>query len=377
MADKRKKSSYYAKCANKKGKFDFSLHPGIKGFIATCNFREKECVRETINILTEFADKIYGEDKSVAESAQPKNKKIVFKDSGSENEEENDDIEAALAREVDVLKQERQRRPSQRRFQVVESGADNCIFIRSTVEDPVLLVETILKDIEAQSKQKTRFLMRLLPIEITCKAWPEDIKAASGKLLDKYFKGDPKTFCVVFKRRNNGNVVREELIHDLASDIKVRNPLHRADMKQPDLTIIVEVIKNICCMAVVPKYYHYRKYNLLEVAKLRCSNSKIEDSISSESISCSSAKSSDPTEVAELKVEPELKSEDKTGDNPSNILMKSNDSTEVEVLKRPDKTDHVDSSAESKDAEATPVDALKNAQIEENVDSSNSAQENM
>lgn len=74
-----------------------------------------------------------------------------------------------------------------------------------------------------------------------------------------------------FRRRNNSNVIRDELIQDLATDIKMRNALHRADMKQADLTVIVEVIRNICCMAVVPKYYYYRKYNLLEVAKINAS----------------------------------------------------------------------------------------------------------
>ncbi|KAJ1529722.1 hypothetical protein ONE63_006475 [Megalurothrips usitatus] len=275
-ANKRRKAAYFSKNA-KKAKTQFSLQPGVKGFLATCNFREKDCVREAINILNEFADKIYGEDQIEVLDTHPQNKKIIFKDSDDESDEkEDDDVEAALAKEVDALKQERKSNPNKRRFQVIESGADNCVFIRTTVEDPVCVVEAILKDIELQSKQKTRFLLRLLPIETTCKAWPEDIKTASGKLLDKYFKGEPKTFSVIFKRRNNSNVLREELIQDLANDIKLRNPLHRADMKQPDLAVIVEVIRNICCMSVVPKYYHYRKYNLIEVAKIKESSIKEE-----------------------------------------------------------------------------------------------------
>ncbi|XP_034251036.1 THUMP domain-containing protein 1 homolog [Thrips palmi] len=271
MADinKRKKSTYYAKCGGKKPKMQFTLQPGVRGFLATCNFREKDCIREAINILGECADRIYGEDKSSTAETEAKNKKIVFKDSDDDEDSDmEDDIEAALAKEVNVLKQERQSGPSNRRFQVIESGAHNCVFIRSTVEDPVVVVESILKDIECEAKQRTRFLLRLLPIEVTCKAWPDDIKTASGKLFDRYFKGEPKTFCIVFKRRNNNNVPREELIQDLASNIQMRNALHRADMKQPDLSVIVEVIRNICCMAVVPKYFYYRKYNLLEVAKM-------------------------------------------------------------------------------------------------------------
>lgn len=65
MADtnKRKKSAYYAKCGGKKARTQFTLQPGVRGFLATCNFREKDCIREATNILSECADRIYGEDK--------------------------------------------------------------------------------------------------------------------------------------------------------------------------------------------------------------------------------------------------------------------------------------------------------------------------
>ena len=37
------------------------------------------------------------------------------------------------------------------------------------VSEPVELAHYIMKDLEATKKQKTRFLLRLLPIEATCK----------------------------------------------------------------------------------------------------------------------------------------------------------------------------------------------------------------
>lgn len=100
------------------------------------------------------------------------------------------------------------------------------------------------------------------------------------------------------RRRNNSNVLREELIEDIASYIKLRNPLHRADMKQPELVIIVEVIRNICCMSVVPKYFHYRKYNLLEVAKSK------DSACQKESISVSLETPKSQSEVKETLIPP-------------------------------------------------------------------------
>lgn len=72
-------------------------------------------------------------------------------------------------------------------------------------------------------------------------------------------------------------------------------------MKQPELVIIVEIIRNICCMSVVPKYFHYRKYNLLEVAKLRDSACQKESiSISMETLNSQSEKKETLTSTHDL-----------------------------------------------------------------------------
>lgn len=58
---KKRPKSYYIKCAKgKKQKRVNDLDIGMKGFLVTCNTHEKEAVRESYNILNEYADKIYG-----------------------------------------------------------------------------------------------------------------------------------------------------------------------------------------------------------------------------------------------------------------------------------------------------------------------------
>jgi tRNA acetyltransferase TAN1 len=44
-----------------------------------------------------------------------------------------------------------------------------------------------------------------------------------------------------------------------------RHPENRADLKHPQLAIIVEVIRNMCCLSILPEYFELRKYNLLEL----------------------------------------------------------------------------------------------------------------
>lgn len=44
--------------------------------------------------------------------------------------------------------------------------------------------------------------------------------------------------------------------------------MNRVDLNNPELTIIVEVIKAVCCISVVKDYTLYRKYNVQEVVKV-------------------------------------------------------------------------------------------------------------
>lgn len=73
------------------------------------------------------------------------------------------------------------------------------IFIASTLSDPLKLVTKIVTELDVTKKQCTRFLLRLLPIEVVCKAYMNDIKIKASALFEKYFSQEPKTFSIVFK----------------------------------------------------------------------------------------------------------------------------------------------------------------------------------
>ncbi|PNF43257.1 hypothetical protein B7P43_G14895 [Cryptotermes secundus] len=256
---KRKKPNFYSSQKPRK-KREFVLKPGLKGFLCTCNNRERDCIRESYNILNEYADRLYGEDKASVDAASASADPHT-----PENASEDEDIQTALNKELESLRAERKKLPSTRRFQAIDSGANNCIFIQTTLPEPVELVYHIMKDLEATKKQKTRFLLRLLPIESTCKAYVEDIRQAADSVFDKYFSKEGKTFAVLFNRRNSSGVNRDELIRDLADMIVRRHPENRVDLKHPQLAVIVEVIRNMCCLSVLPEFFELRKYNFLEL----------------------------------------------------------------------------------------------------------------
>lgn len=230
----------------------------MRGFLCTCNAKERDCVREAYNILGRHGDKLCGEEEIVSKFSSPNDEE------GCNKEEK--EIEDELKTEVESLKTN-EKSFEERRFQVVDTGANNCVFIKTTVPDPVELVNDIMNDIEMTRQRRSRYLMRMMPIEVTCKAYLDDIKKECEKLFEKHFKCDPTTYAIVYNKRYNNNVLRGEIIESLARLIQDRNILHKADLKQAKKTVIVEVIKNICCISVVPDYFRFRKYNLLELYK--------------------------------------------------------------------------------------------------------------
>lgn len=260
MGDNRKKKKFYFRKRRNK----YFLEPGFKGFFCTCNFREKDCVKEMYNLLNEYAGKLYPNEEDVPQERAASVESDERSDSESENET---DIGDMLKREVESMKKDSQKSLRHKRFQVVETGASNCIFIKTNLPSPEDLTNAILKDLSTTKVQKTRHVLRLLPIMATCKANLPDIMECAGKLFDKYFLKEPSTFAVIFNKRFNSSASRDLIIKELAEMVVLKNGGNKADLKNPRLCIIVEIIKGICLLSVVNNYYSYKKYNLHEICK--------------------------------------------------------------------------------------------------------------
>nr|CAD7392672.1 unnamed protein product [Timema cristinae] len=222
-----------------------------------------------------------------AETPQPKRSEKEVPEPGRKPDKgasgsEEDDISESLNKELGSLKAQVTTRPHQRKFQILESGAANFLFIQTTVPDPLLLVTKIMEDVYQTKKQKARFMQRLLPVEATCKANIEDVRAAFEPLLEKYFAKEGKTFSIIFEKRNSHALDRTKVIEDLAEMVALKNTANRADLKQPQLAILVEVVRNMCLLSVLPNYYMYKKYNLFELSQTEQDKKSDEDIVSTE-----------------------------------------------------------------------------------------------
>uniref|UniRef100_A0A8C2PWX3 THUMP domain containing 1 n=1 Tax=Cyprinus carpio TaxID=7962 RepID=A0A8C2PWX3_CYPCA len=74
---------------------------------------------------------------------------------------------------------------------------------------------------------------------------------------------------VVFIRTHGvgESLIRSSLQLSFISLVGKLNPLNKVDLTNPELSIIIEIIKTVCCVSVLKDYMLFRKYNLQEVAK--------------------------------------------------------------------------------------------------------------
>ncbi|XP_050410082.2 THUMP domain-containing protein 1 [Patella vulgata] len=255
---KKRPKSYYKKCANVKRKRLNILEGGLKGFIITCCDREKEATREAYSILNDYADKLYGPENFKTDA--PNN-------GGEEKEDEDEDIEKAMTKEVGAIKETKS---TERRFQRLESKTKNCIFIKTTLESPTELAEKLFQNLYDTKTQRSRYVMRLFPVEGTCKAVLDEIKKLGGNLFQKYFStpyGEGMSFSIIFKARNNNNIGRDSIIPELSHLVTELNPAHTVEYDNPDCLIFVQVLCTICCISILKNFTKFKKYNLQEIAK--------------------------------------------------------------------------------------------------------------
>ncbi|XP_041640279.1 THUMP domain-containing protein 1 [Cheilinus undulatus] len=252
---KRSKKRYGGGQPNKRFK-GFSLDVGMEGILITCNMNERKCTAEAFNLLNEYADKLYGPEKFQEDDES----------SSKEEDTEEEDVSEALKKEVAQLQASGTKK--ERRFQAFESGANNVIFIRTLNLESDKLVHHILSDLHTTKKKKSRVILRMLPVTGTCKAFQEDMVKYLTSYLEPWFKTpNCATYQIAFKARNSSHNKRDDIIKSIAGLVGKLNPKNKVDLTNPELTIIVEVIRAVCCISVVKDYMLYRKYNVQEVVK--------------------------------------------------------------------------------------------------------------
>jgi len=239
----KRKKNYYASFKGKHAKGShYQLSPGLSGFLFTCNNREKECVRESYNLLNEYIDKIADDDKSKLEKT--------------------DDIDDDIAKELQELK-------TNRRLQQCDTRCNNIVFVKAPDNvDPIKIVDQIFNDIIASQRQKTRFALRLIPISKTCKASLDEIDKCVEELIKASTDlnvDEELTFMIQCKVRNNSDMSRMAIVESVALVIKKQLPKWKVNFDNPSIILNIEVLCKIGCASFLKNFVVFKKYNLIEV----------------------------------------------------------------------------------------------------------------
>jgi len=257
---KSKKQNYFQKAKqSRKVQQGRVLQEGMRGFLVTCNNREREAVREAYNLFNEFADQLFGAEGRAEGGAD-----------SEEEEAEEEDIDAAFDKEkTELAAVVKKTGGGERRFQVVESGARNCVFIKTSLEDPEALVTTIIDTVLASGLARARFILRLLPILGTCRAQEAAIEALAREVLGPVFPPDSTaTYSILFKTRNNGSLGRDDVIRAVGGVVRGLAAGTSVHLKAPAVSIVVEVVRAVACLGLARDYHGARrKYNLVELVR--------------------------------------------------------------------------------------------------------------
>lgn len=106
----------------------------------------------------------------------------------------------------------------------------------------------------------------MIPIQATCFASSAEIKATVEELLQKFFfpNKNYKSFAVSIQKRICNNVKKPEIIDMIAGRILDSDKKYKVSLDNPDATIVVEVVRTLCGIAVVPSTKTEMKhFNLL------------------------------------------------------------------------------------------------------------------
>lgn len=303
-AGKKRKKSYYIKCA-KKPKKAKELKNGSRGFLITCNNGAKfsNMVRtEAYSILNEYADLKFGPEK-------------IITDASSDEEETN--LEDALKKEVLEIKHSNSK-DAVRRFQYIPTKMKSFIFVETTLMDPAELLDDIFSDLLTTRERKTKFCQRFLPVDCACHAKHEDIVEAARNIVKPIFVDQTNTeriqYCLAWRATSNSSLTRDDIFEEVNVYINSKEE-HIAEYKTPDIVVNFQIVANTCFISILRNYVKYKKFNIEMIQNV--DGEKIEEKALEVN---EHSKTSEPNEESETsKVEVSTESGTETGNISENV----------------------------------------------------------
>jgi len=153
-------------------------------------------------------------------------------------------------------------------FNLHPVGVRGAVFVKMKVPErdaawaprPSELVHEMMKQTQKTGVSHCRFASRVLPIDHTCFCKLEDMRTLAARVIPAAFAdGERVTFSVQYEHRAAQKFDRGEVIDAFAKAVPER---HGVDLGSPQRTILVQLVKSTCAVAVVEGFKRLCKYNL-------------------------------------------------------------------------------------------------------------------
>jgi len=127
------------------------------------------------------------------------------------------------------------------------------------------MIDVHMQNVERTGVMRTRFTQRLVPVVGTCDANLAEITSLCVRIVEPAFANDEgKAFKykIELRVRNHNTLLRDDVIKAIAKCVP---EVHKVDLSDPELFILVEIFKSVCGISVVKDYYRFKKYNVIEL----------------------------------------------------------------------------------------------------------------
>ena len=244
----------------KKFQNNINIEEEMKGFlIFTDKHREKNCIRDSYNILNDVTEKLYSNLDENDNNNINLNEEVDIKN--------NDNISSKIEEELKNLKKKKNI------FTSINTRCAAIIFIKieqkySNQISPKEIVQYIIDQVINSKKLLSKCISKFYPIEICTKYNFEKFKEYVDILAKKYFPDDiekEKTWKIELRVRNNNSINKKEITTYIFSQINKQK--YKVEYKHPELTFFVEISCNLMCLSVLEKFSEYKSYNIQSLAK--------------------------------------------------------------------------------------------------------------
>lgn len=226
----------------------------------TVKGKEKQAASELYGIIESISDQLWPQPPATETNAA----------ADSDGPEDEEDIEKQLAKELSDMNKAKPKDSQERRIASCLTDTTCVIYIATKRPiDPVRVTLHHMQQVAQTGVSGTRALVRLIPASGVCPANMPAITSLATELFAPAFAGEgvePQKYKIELRIRNHQVLAKEEAIKAIAQCVP-SDKGHTVSLTNQDTTILVEVFKAICTIAVVPDYEKYKRFNVVQIVQ--------------------------------------------------------------------------------------------------------------